>query len=251
MQTLKCCPFCNGPAEIAEDCGSFFARCVNSACPPATQTPLVGDTDTAANDWNTRPSALVEGLVKTCDGKEQLAFEEWANSNHFDMHEHPMHYLFMDKETNAARKGWREAIRYCHEQAEAIIAAERSENEALKAGIKRLSDEQELLSETSDVDLISVVKLAARLSEAEADNAVLTARVKELELIRDSHSQDTLQALQGQQALETQLAAAREGVKYALANLRMSKRNEEFLASALQWSEPTAPCDANALEDRP
>lgn len=65
-------------------------------------------------------------------------------------------------------------------QAEAIIAAERAENEALKAGIKRLSDEQELLSETTGWDLISVVRLAARVSEAEADNAALTARVKEL-----------------------------------------------------------------------
>lgn len=66
-------------------------------------------------------------------------------------------------------------------QAEAIIAAERSENEALKAGIKRLSDEQELLSETADVDLISVVKLSARLSEAEAANAELTAQLAKTE----------------------------------------------------------------------
>lgn len=50
------------------------------------------------------------------------------------------------------------------------------------------------------------------LREAE-NNAALTARVNELELIRDSHSRDTLQALREKQALETQLATAKEAHK--------------------------------------
>lgn len=105
-------------------------------------------------------------------------------------------------------------------QAEAIIAAERAENTTLKAGIKRLSDEQELLSETTDGDIISVVKLAARLSEAEADNAALTSRVKELEHDLNGAKGNAKNASsnciywRGQtEALETQLAAASKALE--------------------------------------
>ena len=41
------------------------------------------------------------------------------------------------------------------------------ENDMLKAGIKRLSDEEELLAETTDGDMMSLVSLAAKLAEAE------------------------------------------------------------------------------------
>lgn len=41
------------------------------------------------------------------------------------------------------------------------------ENDTLKAGIKRLSDEEELLAETTDGDMMSLVSLAAKLAEAE------------------------------------------------------------------------------------
>ncbi|MBD9390169.1 hypothetical protein IB237_23490 [Agrobacterium sp. AGB01] len=41
------------------------------------------------------------------------------------------------------------------------------ENAELIIGIRRLSEDEELLTETSDGDMISVVKLAARLAEAE------------------------------------------------------------------------------------
>lgn len=58
----------------------------------------------------------VKGLPNNCDGKEQLAFEEWAKARHYDMHEHPLHYLFLDAKTNAARKGWSAAITYCRAQ---------------------------------------------------------------------------------------------------------------------------------------
>lgn len=51
-----------------------------------------------------------------CDGKEQLAFEAWASSERYDMREHPLHYLFMDAKTYAARQGWKAALRYVREQ---------------------------------------------------------------------------------------------------------------------------------------
>lgn len=49
-------------------------------------------------------------IADTCDGVEQTAFEEWASSEKYDMHEHPMHYLFLDPKTNAARMGWKAGI---------------------------------------------------------------------------------------------------------------------------------------------
>lgn len=52
-------------------------------------------------------------LPNNCDGKEQYAFEAWAKAQGFDMHEHPLHYLFLDPKTNAAREAWNECIRYC------------------------------------------------------------------------------------------------------------------------------------------
>lgn len=51
-----------------------------------------------------------------CDGKEQLAFETWAANNRYDMHEHPLHYLFMDPKTNAARQGWKAALQYVRDE---------------------------------------------------------------------------------------------------------------------------------------
>lgn len=46
------------------------------------------------------------------DGKEQDAFEEWAKANRYDMTTHPLHWLFLDAKTYAARDGWRGALQY-------------------------------------------------------------------------------------------------------------------------------------------
>jgi hypothetical protein len=44
--------------------------------------------------------------------KEIEAFEDWATAERYDMTEHPLHYLFLDKRTYAARAGWRAALAY-------------------------------------------------------------------------------------------------------------------------------------------
>lgn len=59
-----------------------------------------------------RDEAWVNDLPKPCDGKEQYAFEAWAKENHYDMNEHPLHYIFLDPKTNAARMGWNACIKY-------------------------------------------------------------------------------------------------------------------------------------------
>lgn len=48
------------------------------------------------------------------------------------------------------------------------------ENASLKAGIKRLSDEEELVSETTPDEVVSMVSLSAKLATAEADIERLT-----------------------------------------------------------------------------
>lgn len=51
-------------------------------------------------------------LPKTCDGKEQDAFEEYGKENGLDMTTHPIFWMFTHPETNAARSAWRGCLDY-------------------------------------------------------------------------------------------------------------------------------------------
>jgi len=53
--------------------------------------------------------------LQDCRG-EELEFEKWAQSKNYDMHEHPLHYLFLNEKTYAARQGWKSALEYCARQ---------------------------------------------------------------------------------------------------------------------------------------
>lgn len=66
--------------------------------------------------------AMREALPSVCDGKEQYAFEEWAKSSDFDMTEHPLHYLFLNDSTDAARQAWKAAIEYCRKRAALAVS---------------------------------------------------------------------------------------------------------------------------------
>lgn len=59
-------------------------------------------------------SAVVpDETPNVCDGKEQEAFEKFAIGEKYDMKCHPLHYLFLDEKTYAARQAWKAAIEYC------------------------------------------------------------------------------------------------------------------------------------------
>ncbi len=60
-------------------------------------------------------NAPAPSVPDVCDGKEQDAFIAWANDERYDMSCHPLHFLFLNERTNAARQGWKAAIRYCRE----------------------------------------------------------------------------------------------------------------------------------------
>lgn len=60
----------------------------------------------------TTPTPPDAALPTVCDGKEQDAFEEWAKGEKMDVNTHPLHWLFLDKQTYAARRGWEAALNY-------------------------------------------------------------------------------------------------------------------------------------------
>lgn len=62
-------------------------------------------------------------VADTCDGVEQKAFEAWASAAGHDMHEHPMHYLFLDPKTDAARQGWKAGITHARQRVLSAIEA--------------------------------------------------------------------------------------------------------------------------------
>lgn len=55
--------------------------------------------------------AQLTEVIAPCNG-EHSKFEEWAAAEKYDMQEHPIHYLFTDPKTYAARQGWKAALRY-------------------------------------------------------------------------------------------------------------------------------------------
>lgn len=61
-----------------------------------------------------QPEAVPQGgqWPTNCDGKEQEAFEAWAKRDRYDMALHPLHWLFLNERTNAARQGWKAALAY-------------------------------------------------------------------------------------------------------------------------------------------
>lgn len=48
--------------------------------------------------------------------EDQQAFEAWAQGERYEMHQHPLHYLFIDPETNAARQGWKAALQFIRDR---------------------------------------------------------------------------------------------------------------------------------------
>ena len=55
---------------------------------------------------------VTDDLPRVCDGKEQDAFEAWAASERYVMDTHPLHWLFLNERTWAARDGWKAGLTY-------------------------------------------------------------------------------------------------------------------------------------------
>lgn len=102
--------------------------------------------------------------VAVCDGVEQPAFEEWASKQGLDMHEHPLHYLFLDAKTDAARQAWKAGL----EHAVGRMATHPAPD-AQPVGWLRAADEE---------------MVCAHLGVAEAEDSYETAKKKLASLIQ-------------------------------------------------------------------
>lgn len=112
------CPFCGTQPDKC-DIGQFVVECPSCAI----VGPASDNSNAARRAWNTRcgtPAGVGPVLwPTTCDGKEQEAWETWAKSEHYDMAQHPLHYIFLNDRTFSARQGWRAGLLYAVEQMKA------------------------------------------------------------------------------------------------------------------------------------
>ncbi|MEZ2132733.1 MULTISPECIES: hypothetical protein [unclassified Sinorhizobium] len=90
--------------------------------------------------------------------------------------------------TGHPHKYWPQgSCQYCGEVAPALAEVTKERDEAvceigrLKAGIKRLSDEEERLAETTDGEEFSLVSIAAQLASVESMNKRLRELLKKIE----------------------------------------------------------------------
>ena len=147
---LKPCPFCGGKAHYTKEIASAGLAAVVTCSDNDCCTNHAETLQKAIDLWNTRPAAPVEGL-------ETVKQELLGSVKFFDD--------FPPSIQNMANIRVVEAAHKYVEKAEAIIAAkERERNDSCKAWRDAFDS------------------MHRRAMDAEADNAALTARVKELDL---------------------------------------------------------------------
>jgi len=99
-------------ADAIVECGHFMPN-------------TLWDAVIARHDLIAAPAAIQPAgeMPKSNDGKEQDAFETWANGERYDMATHPMHWLFLNEKTYAARQGWKAALEYVNKAIAAPVSA--------------------------------------------------------------------------------------------------------------------------------
>lgn len=132
------------------------------------------------------PSSLAGGevvsvpalTIAACKG-EQEHFEAWAKSKRYEMSEHPLHYIFNDPKTDAARMGWNAALAYVRE---AALSPEAPAREGVDLdGLLTTALTDELQGGGAEVPYsIIAERVAARVAdEASALSCTLTAAAEE------------------------------------------------------------------------
>lgn len=96
-------------ATVAED-----AATIKSSSPEIPVTCFDGSPMIAAAAPVVPASGAAQAIVwpKTCDGKEQEAWEAYGQVSKLDMSRHPMFYIFLAPETDAARYAWKAGLEY-------------------------------------------------------------------------------------------------------------------------------------------
>ena len=180
---LKPCPFCGGKAHYTKEIASAGLAAVVTCSDNDCCTNHAETLQKAIDLWNTRPAAPVEGL-------ETVKQELLGSVKFFDD--------FPPSIQNMANIRVVEAAHKYVEKAEAIIAAkERERNDSCKAWRDAFDS------------------MHRRAMDAEADNAALTARVKELEADVSAYILSAEDKDKRRKTLETKLAAARKALERA------------------------------------
>lgn len=93
--------------------GSAYEAMVKAAPPPPAQ------------QGSSSPPLTAERVdlreLEPCSEAEIAAWEAWATGRGYDMHEHPLHYLFLDTKTDMARQGWKAGLAWAREQVAASL----------------------------------------------------------------------------------------------------------------------------------
>ncbi|OAP40392.1 hypothetical protein AU381_00250 [Sinorhizobium glycinis] len=121
------------------------------------------------------------GTFPTVEAAQEAAHDEWSRR---------VRSCLVDISTPPAR--------------DAKIEALEKENATLKAGIKRLSDEEELINETGRDGMLSAVHIGARLAEAEELARAMEAEANQMREVSISH-RNRAEALE--ESLKTVLAS--------------------------------------------
>ncbi|MCJ2084198.1 hypothetical protein [Methylobacterium sp. J-090] len=78
-----------------------------------------------------------EEALTPCLDEEIEAWETWAKDQKFDMEEHPLHYLFMDAKTAAARHGWKAGLAFARRTVQGEQTSNKGAMERLDQGETR------------------------------------------------------------------------------------------------------------------
>jgi len=87
------------------------------------------------------PTVPADSLA-ACSPQEIAAFERWAAAQRYEMQTHPLHWLFLNERTNAARQGWKAALEFAREahqpaqeQAEPVARVSAAELRDIQSGV--------------------------------------------------------------------------------------------------------------------
>lgn len=157
----------------AENCGRYLAECNDGSLMYLNH----------ADTWQGCPNFITNASVKNLEKIELVKRLKHQQPNEIGQYAREARYTLQPLLSEAAAtiarltterdaaiaerqksaREWRTAFDEMHQRA---MAAEKRVRE-LEVGIKRLSDEEELLAETTDGDMFSMVSLAAKLAHVE------------------------------------------------------------------------------------
>ncbi|MDP9854552.1 hypothetical protein J2854_001737 [Agrobacterium tumefaciens] len=116
-------------AQVQDE--SDIVDCLSAGKPfvfdPATNFCHADDGGAPEHGIKYIPAAQVQDVAgwqpkEIATWEDQQAFEAWAQGERYEMHQNPLHYLFMAPKTNAARQGWKAALQFIRDRSAAAPA---------------------------------------------------------------------------------------------------------------------------------